>query len=250
MIAEVLQLEDTREAWDKIENGNAKFAWQAGARLDEFGGIWLSKNHLARAIGADDPLGELADFFTLYSGRGKQGVFEGETFLNGAEVGELARSARDENVREASRKCYEVLEESDYADFGRRNLAEVKNVLGKKVKQERKFTKFDGLTGDAFLFPELLEFTHIRLPCFHDSVKVCSWNGIMVCEETRNRIREFGVADEIDLFELCRLEDWSIDWAFSYAPRLEENGFRFRLPNDVVSSRPAAPSSVEHLHAG
>ena len=128
------------------------------------------------------------------------------------------KTAKQEKNLKFSQEVCRCIRDSDKARLLRAEYREgIKQVLRnlKKQRINKYKIKNDELTNEL-LKARTCEFLHIRsysiYPQYADDVD----NGLIVTKEIHKIITAEGIQDEEELFELCKIKDWSINWYEKY----------------------------------
>lgn len=206
-------------------------AWSDGSQIDPQGNIWLDANQLHQVI----RVGSLVDLIKYCPGAHNSFHVEDRTLLRGTRVAKVIeqviakidsrlgdRERRIVTNAEISKELYLLVRNSSPARRRQNRLydslhnrrADLKSDRTRKLRVAR-----DELTGEGL---RQAEFAYIRTPALYSELIGNIANGLVVNEATFDVIRRAQPADERELFQLCRKQNWSGDWYKGYRESLQK----------------------------
>lgn len=196
-------------------------AWDKFSFIDCYGRVWVSAEgcHVilrTSTANAKYLIGRLSD---------NEKYTEGDTLLiKGPAICKIldefcysAGSLIRENYIRYSQCVYEAIKHSSRArELRAQNYTRIGNAIGtlKNLRIKQYAIKHDELTGDVLL-PNS-QFSHIRSVAAYPQIATNVQNGLIVNATTHDVITSLGISDESELLELCKSQNWKLDWIYSY----------------------------------
>lgn len=154
--------------------------------------------------------------------------FNNSTYIRGYKILEMIAKDIEENgvgkkgvYLDTSKKYYDSINASDKAKLIRLDydltLKEQKKRLKKRRIKKYKIEK-DELTREELRSGH--EFSHIRSCAMYKHISDHIDNGLIVNKETHKLITERGINDEEGLRELCKEQNWNLDWYERYIRKI------------------------------
>ncbi len=75
--------------------------------------------------------------------------------------------------------------------------------------------QYDELTGEILEY-QSCEFSHIRSVSLFPQFASLIENGLIVNKKTHEEITKYNINDEHELYNLCELKGWSLEWYEGY----------------------------------
>lgn len=202
-------------------------AWKQCSVLNSNGEIWLlsEKIHIllrTNKANANYIISDIPDEDKLLNGN--------KLYIRGTVINKIldesiqnARSLQRENYIRFSELFYRAIRDCDRARLLRAEFYEDTGKTKASLKQ-KKIKMFnilnDELTGEPLDYQKC-EFSHIRSVSLFPELSGLLENGLIVNKKTHTEITKNGINDEKELLQLCKLNNWSIDWFFKYKKLIE-----------------------------
>jgi len=197
-------------------------AWEECAVFDEFGRVWIisdkihvllrtSKENAKYIVGGISDNNKYRDGDILYIRGSEIYKILDETLQN-------ARSFRRENYIRFSELFYRAIRDSDRGCLLRTAFYEHLNRTIGSLKQKRIKVfalQYDELTGEILEY-QSCEFSHIRSVSLFPQFASLIENGLIVNKKTHEEITRYNINDEDELYNLCELKGWSLEWYKGY----------------------------------
>lgn len=193
-------------------------AWRDCGFLDDAGHVWISTDKIHSILRttrgyANHRIAEISE--------DNKKTINNKTYIRGYKLGELIDqiiqdlgAGTRQMYLKYSEQIYYAIRDSDKAKSLRMEFAALVSVNKKILKPARikKYKiKYDELTGQK-LKKKTCEFSHIRsfalFPQLGDDIE----NGLIVNKATHDIITKYGIANENELYDICKKNNWSTSW--------------------------------------
>ena len=205
-------------------------AWDNFTEFDDFGRLWINSEgvHVVLRTSKENAAYWIASLPDEQKYRKNQALLiKGESvcYLLDSLI-QNARSMLRENYISYSQLVYISIRDCSRARELRGQHYEYTKKIVRTLKKKRITDYqigFDELTGETLHGPTA-EFSHIRSVSLFPSLASHLDNGLVVNNCTHRIITANNINDENELFDLCNLNNWDINWYYKYKSYLQQIG--------------------------